>query len=99
MGSFQQYYQRIIDNYEVGFKLVLGGTGLGKTSGIIDFINERINNPKENDKKKFIYIANRIQLLNELKEDLPTDIVCHQQSNLDIILSEEISKNDIYEFL
>ncbi|MEN0050695.1 MAG: hypothetical protein AAF806_26755, partial [Bacteroidota bacterium] len=99
MSSFQKYYEAIIDNYQLGFKLVLGGTGLGKTSGIVELIKNKVENPIKGDKKKFIYIANRIQLLNELKEKLPEHIVCHQQSNLDTVLSKKISKSHIKTFL
>lgn len=99
MNSFQNYYKEIIDKYQLGFKLVLGGTGLGKTSGIVELIKGIINNPQKSDKKKLIYIANRIQLLNEFKEELPEDIVCHQQSDLDTVLSKKISKDDIEAFL
>jgi len=59
MGFFKKYYQRIINKNEKGFKIVLGGTGLGKTSGIIDVILA-----PENKGKKFIYITNRLQLLD-----------------------------------
>lgn len=43
MAFFKQYYQRIINEKLKGFKLVLGGTGLGKTSGIIDVIRSPEN--------------------------------------------------------
>ncbi len=64
MSFYSNYYQNSIQ-HQKGFKLVLGGTGLGKTSGILETIQQ---NTEEN--KRFFYIANRLQLLNELKTDL-----------------------------
>ena len=61
---YSKYYQNALQNSN-GFKLVLGGTGLGKTSGIIETIKQ---NPEEN--KRFFYVANRLQLLNEMVSDL-----------------------------
>jgi len=63
--TFKDYYQRPINNHKIGFKLVLGGTGLGKTSGAIDVMTDISNKGK-----KFVYIANRLQLLNEFAEKL-----------------------------
>lgn len=65
MAFFKQYYQRIINEKSKGFKLVLGGTGLGKKSGIIDVIRS-----PENKGVKFIYIANRLHLLLELSNKI-----------------------------
>lgn len=62
--SFQEYYARVITEDNQGFKLVLGGTGLGKTSGIVDLI------ATSEIPRKFIYCANRIQLLDEMAESL-----------------------------
>lgn len=64
MSFYTNYYQDTFLHQE-GFKLVLGGTGLGKTSGILEVIKR---NTEEN--KRFFYIANRLQLLNEIKIDL-----------------------------
>lgn len=80
MSNFTQYYQRTIEKHQKGLKLVLGGTGLGKTSAIPTIINL-----EENINKKFIYVANRIQLLKELKNNLEEDIVVHQQSDYQIL--------------
>jgi hypothetical protein len=62
--SYRDYYAKVIGNENPGFKLVLGGTGLGKTSGIIDLLETFDTN------RKFIYCANRIQLLDEMAEGL-----------------------------
>ncbi|MCS6821670.1 MAG: hypothetical protein NZ551_07360 [Microscillaceae bacterium] len=50
--------------HSAGFKLVLGGTGLGKTSRIIETLK---NNTDE--KKRFFYVANRLQLLNGMADN------------------------------
>lgn len=63
--TFVDYYQSIINKEETGFKLVLGGTGLGKTSSA-----RKVIALPENKHKKFIYVANRIQLLNEFAHGL-----------------------------
>jgi hypothetical protein len=59
------YYDRVIRQDTNGFKLVLGGTGLGKTSGIVDVVQYA-----ETNGRRFIYCANRIQLLNEMAQKL-----------------------------
>lgn len=61
---YTTYYQNTLQNSK-GFKLVLGGTGLGKTSGIIETIKQ---NTEKN--KRFFYVANCLQLLNEVVVDL-----------------------------
>lgn len=59
-----EYYNRTIQQDTNGLKLVLGGTGLGKTTAIVDVVKHA-----ETD-RKFIYCANRIQLLNEMAQKL-----------------------------
>jgi len=61
---YANYYQNTLQNTS-GFKLVLGGTGLGKTSGIIETVKQ---NTEEN--KRFFYVAHRLQLLNAMADDL-----------------------------
>ncbi|MBE2182430.1 MAG: hypothetical protein IAE89_03290 [Anaerolineae bacterium] len=62
--SFQEYYARTIGVDNQGFKLVLGGTGLGKTSGIVDLLSTG------EVSRKVVYCANRIQLLDEMAQSL-----------------------------
>jgi len=62
-SRYIEYYRRTIDAYQRGLKLVGGGTGLGKTSAIPDVVK------KLPEGKKAIYVANRIQLLEEVKKD------------------------------
>lgn len=91
MSHFLNYYQNTIDTHSTGLKLVLGGTGLGKTSSIKTVLKQ-----PENEGKSFIYIANRIQLLEELKDDLreefKQEIFVHQRSDFEILL-EIIKEN------
>jgi predicted ATP-dependent serine protease len=88
MSFYTEYYQNVIQHQQ-GFKLVLGGTGLGKTSGIIETVKQ---NTEKN--KRFFYMANRLQLLNELKTDLEKANIgyCLQKRDEEII--SEIEKND-----
>lgn len=85
---YVSYYQNTIA-YSLGFKLVLGGTGLGKTSGIIETIKQ---NTEEN--KRFFYLANRLQLLNEMVADLEKTGIgyCLQERDEEII--KKIKKDD-----
>ena len=78
---YSNYYQRVIDKKTNGVKLVLGGTGLGKTSGVASVI---LNHSKEDD-RKFVYVANRVQLLEELKEKIGEQGSVHLRSNFDIL--------------
>lgn len=82
MALFKKYYQNVIDTHDKGFKLVLGGTGLGKTSGIIETIKQ---NPEPH--KRFFYFANRLQLLNEIAKDLESNNIgyCLQKRDDQII--------------
>ncbi len=59
MPGYPDYYQRTIDAHAHGVKLVLGPTGLGKSSSIPEVVR---NNPD----RKFIYMANRKELLEEM---------------------------------
>ncbi len=59
MAGYLDCYQRTIAAYTHGVKLVLGPTGLGKSSSIPEVVH---NNPD----RKFIYMANRKELLEEM---------------------------------
>src|SRR5436305_14795111 len=65
MSDYIDYYDRTIQNHSTGFKLVSGGTGLGKTSAI----RKLITLPAYQG-RKFIYCANRKQLLEEMAQEL-----------------------------
>jgi hypothetical protein len=67
MLNYSHYYHRTITNHATGFKMVLGGTGLGKTSSI-----RAVVRAPEYQRRKFIYCANRKQLLEEMARELDT---------------------------
>ena len=73
MGYFD-YYHRAIQQHNNGLKLVLGGTGLGKTSATIEVIRA-----PEYQQRKFIYCANRVQLIEAMAQSLydPGSPPCH----------------------
>src|SRR5690606_34119643 len=94
MSNYVQYYQRVIAQNRHGLKLVLGGTGLGKTSSIPEVILKNCT------KKKFIYLANRVQLLNEMKENCSAFVsdIYHVENDSDLILKaiEHNNLTDIF---
>ena len=61
--DFTSYYQNAVWQ-DKGLKLALGGTGLGKTSAIPKVI------AAYQGERKFIYCANRVQLLAEMENGL-----------------------------
>src|SRR5438067_1524970 len=95
MAGYSDYYQRAIDGGNKGIKLVLGPTGLGKSSSIQDVVS---NNPH----RKFIYQANRKELLQEmaarfspnecviLRRDLEVvqEMLATQQNDFDRLLAD-----------
>lgn len=62
--EYKDYYLRTINQHEQGLKLVLGGTGLGKTHGMREAVKEYLNSERE-QKKKLIYVTNRHNLITE----------------------------------
>lgn len=87
--TYFDYYQRVIDNYKVGFKLVLGGTGLGKTYGIEKVLKYYAEAAPE---KKFIYSTYRINLLTQFKGKQNEKSV-HLRGNDDIV--KEVANNSM----
>lgn len=83
--SFQEYYARTIAEDNHGFKLVLGGTGLGKTSGIVELL------ASTEVSRKFVYCANRIQLLDEMAQTLTerfgADFVVTLPNDTDVVFA------------
>lgn len=63
LPGYSDYYHCAIEKHRIGLKLVLCGTGLGKTSGIRDVVQ----NPAY-QQRKFIYCANRKQLIEEMAQ-------------------------------
>jgi len=62
MASYDRYYQRAIDAGAPGIKLVHGPTGLGKTTAVARLV-------RDNPERKFVYIANRKQLIEQTAQD------------------------------
>lgn len=78
MTTYHDYYQRAIDAGLPGVKLVLGPTGLGKTSGITSVV-------RGNPDRKFIYLANRKQLLEQLAQSFTSDECVVLKRDLEIV--------------
>jgi len=91
-----EYYDRAIQQEINGLKLVLGGTGLGKTRGIRAVLSQYRSLQEQ---PKFIYVANRIQLLNEMYQDLidkdgfSDEEVVHLERNRDTVKNALSSTN------
>ena len=79
MNSYVDYYRQTLDKYTTGLKLVVGGTGLGKTSSIPQVINELPTG------RKAIYIANRIQLLDQMAADMKNQQIITLPRDFDVV--------------
>lgn len=92
MHPYFDYYNRVIELNTNGFKLVLGGTGLGKTSGIVDVVQHASDNGRQ-----YIYCANRIQLLNEMADKLKDRGIkfAHLRSDSEVVLDAIFGKHSI----
>lgn len=72
MKTYKDFYKKTIESHNNGLKLVLGGTGLGKSYGIIETVLDYAN-LDDRDKKilepkrKFIYMTNRHNLLVQME--------------------------------
>jgi hypothetical protein len=89
------YYRRAITEHQQGLKLVLGGTGLGKTSSLAALLREGCL-PED---VKLIYVANRVQLLDEMAEQLK-DLNLHVQQRQDVDqLRETVADGSLAAFL
>ncbi|HLY26219.1 MAG TPA: hypothetical protein VKQ72_07755, partial [Aggregatilineales bacterium] len=79
-SGYRSYYLRAINEYAHGLKLVGGGTGLGKTSGIGDLV-------KSGDlaDRKAIYVANRLQLVDAMFKDLGPEVAVVLPRDLDAV--------------
>ena len=85
--EYKDYYLRTITKDKNGIKLVLGGTGLGKTHGMREAVKQYLNSDRE-EKKKFIYITNRHNLITEQKKEFEKAgfKCCYLKSNKEVIL-------------
>ncbi|MBG8554996.1 hypothetical protein [Hymenobacter guriensis] len=92
---YTDYYRRAITEHQQGLKLVLGGTGLGKTSSLAALLREG-SLPED---VKLIYVANRIQLLDEMAEQ-DKDLNLHVQQRQDVDqLRETVADGSLAAFL
>jgi len=78
MADYLDYYQRAIASNSTGIKLVLGPTGIGKSSSIPNVVR---NNPD----RKFIYQANRKELLQEMAARFSPDEFVLLQRDLEVV--------------
>lgn len=94
MTSYKEYYTRTIAEHDTGLKLVIGGTGLGKTSGIKSAVREL---PLD---RKAIYIANRLQLLEEMihvdKAFRPEEVAFLRRDFEVVLQTLNLMKDDLF---
>ena len=81
LGGYAQYYQRALDHQANGYKTVIGGTGLGKTHGVVQCIKAN------RESRKFIYVSHRHNLLEEMAEKLNTEKItyCYLKSDAETL--------------
>ena len=92
MAGYPDYYQRTIDVHGHGVKLVLGPTGLGKSSSIPEFVH---NNPD----RKFIYMANRKELLEEMAARLNPEEYIILRRDLEVVQHVLLAQGAAFEAL
>lgn len=108
--EYKDYYLRTINRDENGIKLVLGGTGLGKTHGMREAVKDYLNSDREG-KRKLIYITNRHNLITEQKREFEkvNFKCCYLKGNREIILDilksnqfdqliDNLESNDFFKF-
>ena len=100
MESYKDFYIKTIEESSnlKGLKLVLGGTGLGKTSGLLQTIDEYVNKQPEKN-CKFIYLTHRHNLISQQEKELKERFnisTTYLKSNREIImrLRKEIGLRD-----
>ncbi len=86
--SYRRYYQKGIDLGINGYKPVLGGTGLGKTHGILEVVKA---NPVG---RKFIYVSHRHNLLEEMAEKLSSNGIQYAYLKRDPEIIRSIFESD-----
>lgn len=93
--DYKDYYLRTINRNCNGIKLVLGGTGLGKTHGMREAVKSYLQSDTK-DKRKVIYITNRHNLITEQRRDFANAgfKCCYLKSNREVIL-DLIKDNEI----
>ena len=96
--TYKEYYLRVIREGCNGFKPVLGGTGLGKTYGLIEAVKAN------EDDRKYIYVAHRKNLLQEMCDSLCKNGVEHillqsDEDQLRTIFNKDEFKQELRRFL
>lgn len=90
--SYNEYYDRALQQASTmngfGIKLVLGGTGVGKTQGVRAFI-------RHHPEIRIFYVANRVQLLNEMAAALPKGTFVHIKRDSDLVV-EALQNREFY---
>ena len=100
--DYSEYYQRVIDDVtglekRVGLKLVVGPTGMGKTSAIPKVITRyRL----QDESLRFVYTSHRHMLIGEMQRRLEAqNIPCVYLKNDESIVVEFVHSSGISEFL
>jgi hypothetical protein len=86
-SDYTSYYTRTITRNVTGYKPVPGGTGNGKTSAIPNVVKA------ETTGRQYLYVANRIQLLDEMAAKLRETGVPFIHLRRDVDLVVEMLKN------
>lgn len=98
MLTFFRYYADVLHAEDNGLKLVLGGTGLGKTSAVPNVVTH-----PDFSGKKFVYVANRVSLLEEMAESFARmghpEAVVHQRRDGEIIADLLVEPTALRELL
>ncbi len=81
-SAYKGLYERHLQAAARGLSSVPGGTGLGKTSGIVEFIKG------DDAPRKYVYCTNRVQLLDDMERQLNDAKigVAHLRSNQTLLL-------------
>src|SRR5437763_4251594 len=92
MAGYPDYYQRTIDAHAHGVKLVLGPTGLGKSSSIPEVV-------RSNPDRKFIYMANRKELLEEMAARFNSGEYVILRRDLEVVQQVLLTQHTAFEAL
>lgn len=94
--SYFDYYSPCIQEYRYGLKPVSGGTGLGKTSGIVRTVREAFR-----PGQKGVYTTNRLILLENLHRDFgySEEVVFLRRDFEVVLLTLSQLRKEFYELL
>src|SRR5689334_19565649 len=82
LPNYEAFYNRTIQEHSTGLKNTPGGTGNGKTSAIPSVVQA------DTTGRKFLYVPNRVQLLEEMAKKLTDANVpfVHLQRDTDLVI-------------